>query len=70
MGNNFYFLRREFYVKELLGRYCHKNEENSLAMSKEEALLVNKFNVPVQWLHEAKVCFFAYKRRSLISIDV
>ena len=39
----------------MLSRYCHDSADDVTELTEDEELLVNKFHVPVQWLHEAKV---------------
>ena len=48
--------RRERCVKELLNRYCRVSdtEEDALKLTEEETTLVDRFHVPVQWIHESK----------------
>lgn len=57
--------RREKCVKDLLNRYCRVSQdgENVLALTEEENILVNKFHVPIQWLHEAKALHASTVRR-------
>jgi len=48
--------RRERCVKEVLNRYCRvsEDEEDVLKLTTEESTLVDRFHVPVQWIHESK----------------
>ncbi len=52
--------RREHVVREVLSRQCSllRSEENAA----KEQFLIHRLNVPVTWIHEAKVC------RSLLSM--
>jgi len=48
--------RRERCVKEILNRYCRvsDDEDDILKLTTEETTIVDKFHVPVQWIHESK----------------
>ena len=54
--------RREFHVREVLQRYCRVNEDDSIELTDEEVLMVDKFRVPVEWIHEAKALHAKYAK--------
>ena len=54
--------RREVHVRESLERHCRVNEDDSIDLTDEESLLVERFNVPVEWIHEAKALHAKYTK--------
>jgi len=54
--------RREYYVKDLLTRYCRcsTDETDPMQLSEQELTIVEKYHVPIEWLHEAKALHARY----------
>jgi len=58
----FLFFRREFYVRDMLRRHCRVNEDDTIDLSDEERVIVDKFRVPVEWIHDAKALNAKYSK--------
>lgn len=49
-------------MRESLERHCRANDDDSIDLTDEENLLVERFNVPVEWIYEAKALHAKYMK--------